>query len=196
MLRQRRMEKGLSQQALAEKLYVDRSSVASWETGRRVPDATLIARISEQLGVNVADLLLANEKSVFPPQVVMLDDEKIILSGSMPILEKALPDATIMGFTRPTELLQFARNNPIFLAFLDIEMGQHSGLDVCKSLLKLNPRTNVVFLTAYMEYSFDAWETGACGFLLKPLTEEAVRKQLSLLRYPQLSISFEKVETI
>jgi len=42
----------------------------------------------------------------------------------------------------------------------------------------------VVFLTAYVEYSFDAWSTGASGFLLKPITAEAVRAQLKNLRYP------------
>ena len=62
-------------------------------------------------------------------------------------------------------------------------MGRLSGFDLCRALLKCNPRTNVVYLTGYRDYSFDAWETGACGFLMKPLTAEAVRKQLGLLRY-------------
>ena len=47
----------------------------------------------------------------------------------------------------------------------------------------MNPMTNVAFLTSYRDYSFDAWETGACGFLLKPLTQEAVSHQLSVLRF-------------
>lgn len=34
------------------------------------------------------------------------------------------------------------------------------------------------------EYSFDARETGAIGFMLKPLTPEGVKKQLEKLRYP------------
>ena len=51
-------------------------------------------------------------------------------------------------------------------------------------MLELNPRTNVVFLTSYVEYSFDAWSTGACGFLLKPVTPESVRAQLNNLRFP------------
>ena len=38
--------------------------------------------------------------------------------------------------------------------------------------------------TSYIDYSFRAWDTGASGFLLKPLTSEKIRKQLSLLRYP------------
>ena len=70
------------------------------------------------------------------------------------------------------------------LAFLDIELGKTSGLDLCRALLDINPRTNVIYLTAYIEYSFDAWSTGASGFMLKPLTPEGVRAQLKNLRYP------------
>ena len=89
-----------------------------------------------------------------------------------------------MGFTRPSEALEYAKTNRIALAFLDIEIGKTSGLDLCRTLLDLNPRTNVVYLTAYIEYSFDAWSTGASGFLLKPITPEAIQTQLKNLRYP------------
>ena len=59
-----------------------------------------------------------------------------------------------------------------------------NGLQLCRTLLEINPRTNVVFLTSYIEYAFDAWSTGACGFLKKPLTYESVKEQLKKLRYP------------
>ena len=72
----------------------------------------------------------------------------------------------------------------IALAFLDIELGRVSGLDLCREMLRIRPRTNVIFLTAFREYSLDAWDTGASGFLLKPLEVDAVKKQLAALRYP------------
>ena len=183
-LRILRIKQDLSQQALAEKLCVDRSTIAGWETGRRLPDATLIKRLSDCLNVDIATLMNAAWMDDGNLNVILLDDEKIILKGGIPILEKVLPNMAITGFTKPSEALAFARNNPVFLAFLDIEIGKTSGLDVCTKLLEINPRINVVFLTAYVEHAFDAWNTGACGFLLKPLSEEAVRKQLTKLRYP------------
>lgn len=67
---------------------------------------------------------------------------------------------------------------------MDIELGTASGLDLCHRLLAINSQTNVVFLTAYPEYSLGAWETGASGFMVKPLTPERVREQLNKLRYP------------
>jgi DNA-binding LytR/AlgR family response regulator len=41
-----------------------------------------------------------------------------------------------------------------------------------------------VFLTAYPEYSLDAWKTEARGFMLKPMTPESVKEQLKKLRIP------------
>lgn len=179
-----RGEQGLTQQQLTAKLNVERSTVASWETGRRIPDAETAALLSKCLGVDVGELLRAVGEPKAPPKVILLDDEKIILAGGLPVLREALPGAEVVGFTVPAEALAYARENTVSLAFLDIEMGRVSGLDVCRELLSASPRTNVIYLTAYREYSFDAWETGACGFLLKPLTEEKVRAVLSRLRHP------------
>ena len=183
-LKKLRTAKGLSQRELAERMYVDRSTVARWENGSRLPDTMMIARLSQCLGTDVNTLLSAAAASDEAPNVIMVDDRKIFLSGALPILEEVIPGAIITGFTRPSEAIEFAKANRVVLAFLDIEIGTTNGLDLCRTLLTLNPRTNVVFLTAYIEYSFDAWSTGASGFLLKPITPEAVRAQLKHLRYP------------
>jgi transcriptional regulator with XRE-family HTH domain len=183
-LKRLRTERALSQQDLAERMYVSRSTVARWETGSRLPDVAMIARLSKCLGVEVSTLLRAAAASDESPNVIMVDDRKIILSGGLPILEEVMPNATVIGFTRPSEAVEYARTNRVALAFLDIELGKTSGFDLCRTLLELNPRTNVVFLTAYINYSFDAWSTGASGFMLKPITPQGVRSQLKNLRYP------------
>ncbi len=183
-LRKLRMEKGLSQQALAEKMYVTRSTVVRWETGSRLPDAATISRLSEVLGVDVNMLLSAASQSDECPNVIMVDDRKLILTGGLPILEEVLPNATIMGFTQASDAVEYAKANRVALAFLDIELRNTTGLDLCRELLRLNPRTNVVYLTAYSEYSLDAWNTGASGFMLKPITAQGVKEQLKNLRYP------------
>ena len=183
-LRKLRTEKELSQQDLADQMYVTRSTVARWENGSRLPSAVMIARLAECLGTDVNMLMNAAAESEEAPNVIIVDDRKIVLSGALSVLEAVLPNAVITGFTRPSEAVEYAKANRIALAFLDIEMGKTSGLDLCRTLLEINPRTNVVYLTAYIEYSFDAWSTGASGFMLKPITEEGVREQLKNLCYP------------
>lgn len=182
-LKRIRSENGLSQQQLADKMIVNRSTISKWEAGTRLPDASMIYRLAGLFGVDADMLFSAVSESEETPNIILVDDEEIILKGGMPVLEEVFPNAAIAGFTSPKEVLEFANGKRIALAFLDIEMGRASGLDLCRELLKINPRTNVVFLTGYRDYSFDAWETGACGFLLKPLTAEAVRKQLMKLRF-------------
>lgn len=183
-LRRLRLEKGISQQKLADLIHVERSTIASWETGRRVPDAVMISQLSEFFGVDVAGLLRASENSDKILTVILLDDEKIILDGELSVLKDTMPDADIHGFTEPDNAIRFSKDNKVHLAFVDIEMGRVSGLDVCRKLMEIEPHTNVIFLTAYSQYALDAWKTDACGFLEKPLSPEGIREQLSRLRYP------------
>lgn len=183
-LKRLRTEQGLSQAQLAGQVYVTRSTVARWENGSRLPDAAMINRLAQNLGVDVNALLNAAVESDEAPNVIMVEDRRVVLAGSLPVLEKVLPNATVVGFMRPSEALEYARSNPIALAFLDIELGKTSGLELCSKLLEINPRTNVVYLTAYSEYSLDAWGTGASGFMLKPITVEGIQAQLRNLRHP------------
>ena len=183
-LRKLRTAKGLSQQDLAERMFVTRTAVVRWETGRRLPDIPMLSRLSNVLGEDFYMLLDAASQSDDYPNVIVVDDMKLELSGELPVLEEVLPNATITGFTQPAEAIEFAKANRIALAFLDIELRNFSGLKLCRELLAINPRTNIVFLTAHIEYSYDAWGTGASGFMLKPLTPEGTREQLKNLRYP------------
>ena len=182
-----REEKGLSQNEIAKRMYVTRTAVSRWESGHRLPDAAMITRLSDVLGVDVNILISAAAQSDENPVVIMVDDNKVFLNDGMPIIEEVIPNAAVIGFTKPSEAVEYAKANRIALAFLDIEMIDVSGLDVCRKLLEINQRTNVVYLTAYRDYSFDAWDTGACGFMLKPITPEGIKKQLKKLRYPFLT---------
>ena len=134
--------------------------------------------------MDVNTLLSAVAESDEYPNIILLDDNAVILNGGLLIIEEVIPNASVTGFTKPSEAIDFAKANRVALAFLDIEMGAVSGLDVCRELLEVNPHTNIVYLTAYGNYSLDAWSTGACGFLLKPITPEGVKEQLKKLRYP------------
>lgn len=183
-LKKIRTEQGLSQRTLADKMFVTQPTVARWESGIRLPDAVMIARLAEVLGVDVNILIAAAAESDECPNVILVDDRKLILTGGLPILEEAMPNANVVGFTDAKETLEYAKNNRIALAFLDIELRDTNGLDLCRDLLAINPRTNVVYLTAYGDYALDAWSTGASGFMLKPITPEGVREQLKHLRYP------------
>lgn len=185
-LKKLRTESGLSQAELGKQLFVNQSTIARWENGIRLPDAEMITNISGVLDVDVSTLLLAAARSERSPHIIIVDDEKVILNDSLAVLDEVMPAATIRGFIWPQEAIEYARMNQVALAVLDIELGTASGLELCQTLLDINPRTNVVYLTAFPDYSLPAWESKACGFMVKPLTPEKVRMQLEKLRYPIL----------
>ena len=185
-LRNLRTNQNLSQQQLADRLFVNRSSVANWESGRRIPDLVLLSRIARVFNVDISTLTSASDSEISPAEVIIVDDETILLSGVIPILSDIMPLATITGFSKPSEAIDYARMNKVSIAFLDIELGKVSGLELCNKLMEINPQTNVIFLTSYQDYAIDAWKTAASGFLVKPLHKEDVLEQLKKLRYPIL----------
>ena len=171
---------------LANRMIVNKATISRWENGFRLPDAAMMTRLSKVLDVDVGTLLSAAVESEESPNIILVDDSKVILNDGVAVLEEVFPNATITGFIWPLEAIEYAKANRVALAILDIELGAASGLDLCRTLLEINPRTNVIYLTAYPDYSLDAWDTDACGFMVKPLTQDGVRKQLNKLRYPIL----------
>ena len=184
VLKKLRTEKGLSQRELADDMYVTRSTIARWENGSRLPDITMISRLSRCLGADINILLNAVSENDGAVNVIILDDIKITLNGELSVIKNVLPNATVTGFTSPSEAIEYASTHSVALAFLDIELGKSNGLNICNELLNINPHTDVVYVTAYSNYSLDAWSTGAFGFLLKPITTDDVKRQLKKMRYP------------
>ncbi|MBQ1233296.1 MAG: helix-turn-helix transcriptional regulator [Clostridia bacterium] len=52
-----RKRKGLSQNELGERLHVTNKAVSRWETGRGLPDSSLLLPLAEELGVTVDEIL-------------------------------------------------------------------------------------------------------------------------------------------
>jgi len=61
-IRAARLDRGLTQDELAERVGVSRSAVAQWETGRAGQVTGNLSRIAETLGVNVESLMVGDDK--------------------------------------------------------------------------------------------------------------------------------------
>ena len=62
-----RKQKGLTQEGLAEILYVSRTAVSKWESGRGYPNLESLKAISQFFGVSIDDLLSGREMPADPP---------------------------------------------------------------------------------------------------------------------------------
>lgn len=63
----KRKQKNLTQEQLAEKLGISNKTVSKWETGKCMPDYSIVKSLCEELEVTVAELMdgeVSEEKSV------------------------------------------------------------------------------------------------------------------------------------
>ncbi len=117
-------------------------------------------------------------------RVVAVDDEKIILDDFVEMLEGMSEVTEVHGFTNCEKALKYISENNVDVAFMDIHMRGMDGITLAKKAKVIRPELNVIFLTAYPEYSLDAMKMHASGYLVKPAIEEDVRKELRDLRIP------------
>ena len=127
-------------------------------------------------------------------KVLLVDDEHLNLVRLQTEAKKALPEGTeIFAYENPLEALKESKNKQIDIAFLDIEMPELNGIQLAKELKKINPTINVVFVTAYDSYAFDAYKIHASGYLSKPVKAQKITEELEALRHPILAKSDKRM---
>lgn len=60
-IKTKRKELGITQEELANKLFVTEKAISRWETGRGTPDISLLLPLSKELNVDVSELLNGEE---------------------------------------------------------------------------------------------------------------------------------------
>lgn len=112
--------------------------------------------------------------------IIAVDDEKLVLEDMADICSSIDDVDSIQTFSNPADALEYvAMNNQVDIAFLDIEMPLMSGLDLAKRIGRINADVKIVFVTGYKEYAFDAFGVNAIGYVLKPFSDDMIKKELS-----------------
>lgn len=62
-LKELRKEKGLTQEQLAEQFNISRRSVSRWETGKNMPDISLLVEIAEFYDTSIPEIINGERKS-------------------------------------------------------------------------------------------------------------------------------------
>ena len=110
-------------------------------------------------------------------RTLIVDDEKLALSRLKRILEEEGVN-NIIESSSPLEAIKEASKTKFDIAFLDISMPTMSGLDLANTLLQINPNIFIIFQTAHEEYALEAFKSGGMDYLLKPISNDTVKKSL------------------
>ena len=124
--------------------------------------------------------------------VLLIDDEKKARQVLRVLLEENCPKITkIHQAENLMDGVAMIREHHPRIVFLDIEMPEHSGLDIFDFIDKEDYDFEIIFTTAYSEYALQAFQLSAIDYLLKPVrpssVKDAVDKVVSFIGNTQLN---------
>ena len=115
-------------------------------------------------------------------KAIAVDDE-ILMLGALVKAINASPDiAEVASFSDCEKALDFIRENPADVAFLDINMRGMGGLALAEQILALRPDCKIIFCTGYEEYAISAFKLHASGYLMKPIAAEDVQTEIDNIK--------------
>ena len=117
--------------------------------------------------------------------VVAVDDEESSLMCLEAVLDSMDDVDKVLTFSNAEDTIDYFKTGKADAAFLDIQLylsgGTLNGLMLAAKIKELCPDCHVVFVTSCPEYAVDAFKLHVSGYIVKPVTREAARKELDYI---------------
>ena len=115
--------------------------------------------------------------------IALAVDDEVLMLGALATAIKASPDIKeVASFSVCEEALEFVKENPVDVAFLDINMRGMGGLALAEKIVTVCPECKIVFCTGYEEYAISAFRLHASGYLLKPVSAKDVQAEIDNIK--------------
>lgn len=113
-------------------------------------------------------------------KLVICDDEAAQRKMIVALLKRALTlkniEYNILEFKNGEELTASALDYDIY--FIDIKMDKLSGVEAAKKIRFIKENAIIIFITAFKDYVFDAFDVRAFNYILKPIDENRLKDVL------------------
>ena len=116
--------------------------------------------------------------------IIILDNHKLIIKEIRRQVLSVLPEAECVCFTKQREAIEHVKKNRVDVALLDVDMPGLNGIEVAELMCQINPRLNIIFITGFPEYALQAFTVPVSDFIVKPVSEDALRASFQKLRFP------------
>ncbi|WP_294184188.1 LytTR family DNA-binding domain-containing protein [uncultured Sphingobacterium sp.] len=123
-------------------------------------------------------------------KIVIIEDETLMAKELARSLKRINPDIEILSCLSSVEdaKIFFNEENNIDLIFSDIELEDGLSFEIFKNM---DLQVPVIFCTAYDEYAIDSFKANGVEYILKPFTDESLKKALD--KFQWLKSSFQKM---
>lgn len=111
-------------------------------------------------------------------RLICVDDVERVVKYTVALCERLPRVEDVQGFIWAREALEWARKNPVDVALLDIDMPDINGLKLAAQIKQVQPDCAIIFLTAFAQYALDSFEVHPSGYLLKPVNEKALAREV------------------
>lgn len=113
---------------------------------------------------------------------VAVDDEPLMLRALAKAVGASKDIDQVFAFSSCDEVLSWIRENPVDVAFLDIDMRGIGGLALAERIMKIRPQCKIIFCTGYEQYAVEAFHMHVSGYLMKPIDAESVQKEIDHIK--------------
>lgn len=132
-------------------------------------------------------------------KVLIVDDERKARSVLRILLEENCSNVSeILEANDLLSAVDIIKKETPQLVFLDIEMPEHSGLEIIDFIDRDAYNFEIIFVTAYNEYAIQAFQLSAIDYLLKPVRpskiKEAVDKAVKQIGRNELFVRLEELK--
>ena len=131
-------------------------------------------------------------------KAIIIDDERKARNLLCVLIEENCPKITTI--IEAEDLLSgvaLIKEEMPQIVFLDIEMPEHSGLEILNFINKDEVNFEIIFTTAYNEFAINAFQLSAIDYLLKPLraetVKEATEKAIQQIGKSDISLKLEEL---
>lgn len=87
-------------------------------------------------------------------------------------------EVDVKGFTKSSQLQKYLVRESLDILFLDIDLGEDSGILLAAKLMERYPELVIIFITGHREFTGEAFDVEAMGYIVKPVEEQKMERVL------------------
>lgn len=115
-------------------------------------------------------------------KALIVEDDPIMGQILFSYLSSYLEASNLEIALSGNEALRVIEHQTPDLLFIDVEIPDIDGLSIAIKARTINPNLSLVFVTGHTQYAAQAFKLDAIDYLVKPITEESVKKAMSKIK--------------
>ncbi len=133
-----------------------------------------------------------------PIELFIVDDHYMIIEGIIALMQHQSEIQVIGHAQNAVSCMEFLKRMQPDVIFLDINLPDKSGIEICKDIKSIYPLIKIIGLSTFNQTSYinEMLENGADGYLLKNVTKEEMTNAIQTVMAKKKYLSKEVYDNI